>query len=426
MSSSLYVLVVALFTTSFFVRIEPAPFDLLIVCAAVIIVASGRSFVIHGMWLVSLILALFLLANIVPILTGIVLDDHRALFYLLITVYLFILFYIVAALVSRFGARSAEAVLLGCTFAAVISSVIGVAAVSGIIPGSDTLLYSGRAKAFFKDPNVFGPFSALGVVWLIHASERRQRAWQRALTILGIIICSVGVVFSFSRGAWLGLGVALFVYYSVRINTVGLRRYFPKIVAPILITLVVGSVGAINLLVSSGTDELFYSRLEAKPYDEDRFYVQQLALHDSASNPLGRGPGQSELIFPDLSRLGTPATHSLPLRLLFENGWFGAVAFGIFLALTTYVSVRSAFGGSDTAPIGAVVLAVLAGTLVQGIFIDTLHWRHLWIIAGLAWGLHGYELANAKAVRLSRGCGTAKRMPPLLANNVDQARDGFS
>jgi hypothetical protein len=42
--------------------------------------------------------------------------------------------------------------------------------------------------------------------------------------------------------------------------------------------------------------------------------------------------------------------------------------------------------GRDTAGIGSLgLLAVWAGTLANSVFIDSLHWRHLFVFAGLIW-----------------------------------------
>ena len=41
---------------------------------------------------------------------------------------------------------------------------------------------------------------------------------------------------------------------------------------------------------------------------------------------------------------------------------------------------RSTFGISS-----AGLLAIWCGLLANSLFVDTLHWRHLWIVAGLIW-----------------------------------------
>ena len=390
MPRTTFISVLILFASSFFVYVEPAPFDLLVVCTLVAILAQGRSFILEGMWFPCITLAVFVLANFPPMMTGVVLDYDRALFYITISIYLIGLFYVVAVLVSRYGEAGAEAVLAGCAFAAVMSSVVGIAAFSGSIPGMESLLFAGRAMAFFKDPNVFGPFLGLALVWLVYKFDNCRNSRRRIFIISVICICAVGIIVSFSRGAWIGVITSLVVYYGIQAYRQGFYRYLRNLSAPILVAVV--TVTAIGFLNPSQMNELFYPRLKAQNYDEDRFYVQHLALEKSVLNPLGLGPGQSELSFIDVSRLGTASTHSLFMRLMFENGWVGVLSFIIFLFLTGRVVLRCSFGATPSAPVAAVVLAVFMGTMVQGFVIDTLHWRHLWILCGLAWGLHVHDL----------------------------------
>ncbi len=410
MSSPGYSLVVALFASSFFVIVEPAPFDLLVACALVAIFAQGRNFILEGMWFPCITLAVFVLANFPPLMTGVILDYDRAMFYLTISIYLIGLFYVVAFLVSRYGEAGAEAVLAGCAFAAVISSVVGIAAFSGSIPGTDSLLFAGRAKAFFKDPNVFGPFLGMALVWLVYKFDNCRSLRRRMFFIFVICICAVGIIVSFSRGAWVGTICSLVVYYGIHAYRQRSYQYLRNLSAPVLAAVV--TVTAIWFLNPSQMNDLFYPRLKAQYYDEDRFYVQHLAFEKSVFNPLGLGPGQSELSFGDVSQLGTSSTHSLFMRLMFENGWVGVLSFTIFLFPTGSVVLRCSFGATPSAPVATVVLAVLSGTIVQGFVIDTLHWRHLWILCGLTWGLHVHDLRRKRSLHgpLSAGALQARNL----------------
>ena len=47
---------------------------------------------------------------------------------------------------------------------------------------------------------------------------------------------------------------------------------------------------------------------------------------------------------------------------------------------------QNAIAGRDTYGIGsAALLGAWSGILVNSIFVDTLHWRHLWAVAALIW-----------------------------------------
>jgi hypothetical protein len=54
----------------------------------------------------------------------------------------------------------------------------------------------------------------------------------------------------------------------------------------------------------------------------------------------------------------------------------GTIAFGVL----------NVIHGSDTYGISAAaLLAAWCGLVANSFFVDTLHWRHLWLVAGLIW-----------------------------------------
>ena len=59
--------------------------------------------------------------------------------------------------------------------------------------------------------------------------------------------------------------------------------------------------------------------------------------------------------------------------------------------------VRNAIRGHDTYGIGsAALLGAWLGIMLNGAFVDTLHWRHLWFVAALIWaGASRFESRSA-------------------------------
>jgi O-antigen ligase len=98
------------------------------------------------------------------------------------------------------------------------------------------------------------------------------------------------------------------------------------------------------------------------------------------NNPLGVGPAQS------FARLDY-ATHNVYLRVFSENGVLGALSFTAFLLLTLarsfVLSLRAR--QSTQRALFALVTAALCGTLLNSFTIDTLHWRHFWLLLALGW-----------------------------------------
>jgi O-antigen ligase len=122
-------------------------------------------------------------------------------------------------------------------------------------------------------------------------------------------------------------------------------------------------------------------------YDHRRFDSQRTALAIAMNEPLGIGPGQAEtvLVTASIGRLRVRAPHSVYVRTLLEHGWIGLVGLVGFLSAALVRAWRVARSGGLHARDGSLVAAALIGALVNGFFIDTLHWRHLWLLAALPW-----------------------------------------
>ena len=126
--------------------------------------------------------------------------------------------------------------------------------------------------------------------------------------------------------------------------------------------------------------EVIDYRTRLQDYDEDRFATWAKAFELGMEYPLGVGPGQSYLIL-------DYAPHNQYLRVFSENGVIGFLSLVTFISLTLYrafvLSHRASNGRQR--PIFALVAAAILGTLLNSLVIDTLHWRHFWLLLALGW-----------------------------------------
>jgi O-antigen ligase len=184
----------------------------------------------------------------------------------------------------------------------------------------------------------------------------------------------LGVVFSYSRGAWLNLVLALAVMGVVIAARGGARQA--------LALLAIGLVGiavVAGAVVATGSGEFLAERARPQTYDTTRFAGQRAGLEPAWEYPFGAGPGQFEAI------AGISA-HSTYARAIGEQGFLGVVVLAALLGFTLGAAVQNAAKGRDTYGIGsAALVAAWCGLLANSAFIDTLHWRHLWLVAGLIW-----------------------------------------
>jgi len=158
-----------------------------------------------------------------------------------------------------------------------------------------------------------------------------------------------------------------------------LRRGGGQKAMVILVTLL-AALAALAVFVSlSGSANFLSERARLQSYDTSRFSAQESGLHLVAAYPFGIGPGQFESYVP-------VSAHSTYIRALAEQGVLGLVTILALILTTLVLAGRNAVIGRDTYGIGsAALLGAWCGLVANSAFVDTLHWRHFWILAGLIW-----------------------------------------
>ena len=70
--------------------------------------------------------------------------------------------------------------------------------------------------------------------------------------------------------------------------------------------------------------------------------------------------------------------------------------------MTLALAVGNAVAGRDAYGVGsAAALGAWCGLLANSLFVDTLHWRHLWLVAALIWvAALSREAASQRARRI--------------------------
>jgi len=197
----------------------------------------------------------------------------------------------------------------------------------------------------------------------------------RMLKRLGFLVLVIGVVFSYSRAAALNLAVGIAVMLLVLTFRRGAGKRAFALFAVVLV--VVSAVGWV--VVASGSLQFLEQRARFQTYDTQRFGAQRTGIELAEEHPIGIGPGQFEVLSP-------VSAHSTYIRALAEEGVLGAAVLFALMFGVLLIAARNAVRGRSTYGIGSMaLLAAWCGALANSIFVDTLHWRHLWLIAGLIW-----------------------------------------
>jgi O-antigen ligase len=363
------------------VRLEPAPADLVFAVVIAVAVVTGRLHLQRVPLAVTMLVGAFLALNLVASFE--VIDPARAVTYLGITLYLGVFGLWLAGYVD--SRRRARLVLVAFVTAAVVSALAASLALFVHFPGSAGLVDGPRAKGLFKDPNVFGPFLVPAALFLLEeAAFPRLLRWRLATKLAFLSVVTVGIVFSFSRAAWLNLAVGALVMILV----LALRRSGRRRALGVLAALL--SACAILFAVIAVTASLTFleERAGLQAYDTQRFGAQASGVDFALEYPLGVGPGQFE-------RVSEISAHSTYVRAMAEEGFLGLFIVLALLLVTLGYALRNAFAGRDTYGIGsAALLAAWCGLLANSIFVDTLHWRHLWFVAALIWAGTAWRAAR--------------------------------
>lgn len=282
----------------------------------------------------------------------------------LITLYLLGLFFVVRYLNGR---GHGQLLFKSYTVGAIVSALTGVGWWFFAATGSNA-----RYSFVFDDPNVYGAFlvpATLFLLWRV-LSKKTEMA-MRWLGLSGLSLLYVALALTVSRGAWLQLVVATLVLVGI----MTIRREFDHF----SIKTIGGGLAVLALVLTLSSTTLSELPIDrASSSDQGRIDNLHYALDTIADFSMhqfiiGRGNGSYELFSPDHF-----SAHNTYLRLLFENGVLGL---GLFILFVSLAIIRRRH--ELTSPHVAIVVAALAGILVHSLFIDTLHWRHFWLLLGL-------------------------------------------
>ena len=370
-------------STSSVVLFEPAPVDALLAgfLITLIILGGGRLGTAGAAGLTAwlAISAGGLIASVFAA------DFATALKHQIITTFLALAAVGIGAFIAA-DPRPRASMLLKCyVLGAAIACGLAYIGYFNLLPGGYELFTKfGRARGGFKDPNVFGAAVAPAIVYLAWIVTRLplRLSWAPALLCL---FMTPAIVFSFSRGAWISLAVSLVVLIAIAATRT--RREGDN--KRLSLFMLLGITGVILVILaalqSPEISQLMQQRASlTQGYDEGpegRFGGQMKGLLLLFNNPLGFGA------YTFHARYHHEEVHNVYISMFHYTGWLGGLIYLASLLLTFAVAIRGALHMSALQGYFAIATAVLAGLIVEGLVIDSDHWRHFFIFLGLTWGL---------------------------------------
>ena len=379
------------------VSVEPSPYEILFPLLVFLFLPSGLSRNGAAAPLVAFLLLYNLggAAGLVPFL-----GDDIGQRFVAISCYMALNAVFFAALVARDTERRMRIIRSGWIWAALIASV---AAILGYFDVAGTAVHFapvGRAQGTFKDPNVYATFLAPPIVFLVQSlmTGTARRPLSAAACLLVVL---TGLFLSFSRGGCAVAAVSVLAMAGLTCMTTTDFRLRSRI----LISTVVGAILVVGLVGRAVTlapiREVFLARWSlAQSYDvgeTGRFANQLNAIPLLLERPNGMGPQRFYLTF------GSDP-HNVYVNAFASYGWLGGLSYLLLIAATIGACWKIVLTPSPWRSHAIAVATPLVLIIIQGFQIDTDHWRHFYLLLGLAFGLLG-AVISAPAQRHSWSTG---------------------
>ena len=396
--------------TAFLVFSEPAPVDALVMGLFVLLPAVGlfeahRGIVIGAsLWLIvtaSTIISCFVSRDL-----GIA-TSHS-----LVTFYLYGACFLYAGFICKNPEPHTRLILHAYFIATLAAATLGIVGYFDLFPGAfDLLTRFGRATATFKDPNVYGPFLIPGLLMALHLFLVRPIR-SALLPLAAASLLTLAILLSFSRGAWAATAIALAIYCYVYLHSAERTADRLKLAGLAMSgTIILGLLLAVAWQ-SNGIATLLEERAAlTQPYDEGpdgRFGGQAKAVGLILENPFGIG-AQAFTYFHHHEE-----AHNVYLSVMMSAGWLGGLLYFFICAGTLALGMQHALKRTKTQLYFVIAYAALAGNILEGVLIDTDHWRHFYLLMGIVWGLMAADRRPVRSARIVRDVTPILRRAVLI------------
>lgn len=368
-----------LVASSSIVLIEPAPYDAVFVVAFGLFALAGLPVSYRTMPLLILV-TLFNIGGafaLVPFL-----DQQPSVMFVMVSFYLGFSAFFFANVVTEHTQQRIEIIRSAWVFAGLIAAVSGLIGYFGIAGTGELFTRYGRATGTFKDPNVFGPFLAVPVVMIVQGfmSGSLKRPF---VSLLVLFILLGGIFLSFSRGAWGVTVLASMLTGALLFLTTRSALTRARIVAIAVLGVVLLALALAAALSVESIGQVFEMRAQlVQDYDSGvrgRFGKIIEAVPLLLERPNGIGPLRFSDFFPE-------APHNVFINAFSSYGWLGGLSYLVLVLLTIRLGWRTVWRQTPWQGPYIALWSVTFCQLLQGLQIDTDHWRHLWLLIGLTWG----------------------------------------
>jgi hypothetical protein len=391
----------AFLAVSAFAAIEPSPYELMFGVAVLVFAGGGLRFD-KAMAPLIVTMALYNAGGLLALAPFV--GESESVTFIAITAYISVTTIFFAAVVAAAPMPRMAVIRSGYVFAGLLAASLGILGyfdVAGLGPYF-TLYDNSRAMGPFKDPNVFGPFLVPPIVWLCQDVLLRRGHFVATTAKLAVLLFAL--LLSFSRGAVLDCVLSASMLLGLTFLTAASAKERGRTVVVALVgALLVLCLLAVVLAIPTIRDMALERASLAQDYDvgeEGRFGNQLRSIPMLLDLPFGFGPLRFGHIFPQ-------DPHEVFVSAFASFGWLGGLAFLTFVGVTVYLGWALSFRRSPLQPHTVALWSSLFPQILQGVQIDTGHWRHLFLMCGCLYGLAAAARIERARRREPRGSGAA-------------------
>ena len=418
---SLLFLMLAIGSVSFF---EPSPYEIVFLALLptvllghlVITRVTLAFFFIVGIFLAAEMLSLmpYLADRPAPAEDGV---GATATVYTLQTLYLFGSAIMFAIVFTRNTKPRLRLALTAYTISSVFAAAWAAAGYFSLPGFHDTALIVNRIAGPFKDPNVLGSYSVLGVLCLMQTVVVSSSRGRRLLSIFALAFTIFGGVFlPLSRGAWGAMVFATAYFGVVTYYTADDRKVRRNLVSAAVVMAVLVAAAAAFVMSDSTLREIVSDRAKIEQdYDggaTGRFGNQIRSIPMLIERPLGFGPHRFAFYF-DLD------PHNSFIGAFASAGWIGGIFFLLLIMVTSLIGIRLTLRRTPYLREAQVVVPALTSAFLQALQIDIDHWRFIYFMIGAVWGMEAARVLAldqaGKVIRHPRIVDTVGRPTSALS-----------
>ncbi len=249
-----------------------------------------------------------------------------------------------------------------------------------------------RVFAIFTSPNVFGSLLTLSTPMAISLALTTENKKGRVVFACLAFAMAASLVFTFSRGAWIGFALAIGIYVFLKDK----RLIIPCVILAVLVVFLVPSVG--NRISYMLSPEYIESSLRGGRLVRWLTGIRILQFYPVFGLGLGAfggavamNHGTSTLV--DTEVVKTFYMDNYFLKTAVESGFFGLAAFVILMycvIINSYRAIKTSKGKLDkelSTGIMAGLCGVIAHNLVENVFEVPMMTSLFWVFVAVVMGI---------------------------------------